>query len=990
MPIYKALSKIGDVRAFETFIKALEENKPVIILLGELGDKRAIVPLLPLLKDEESSVRSNAAEALNKLGWEPSNQSEEITYLIASNNWYQLKGLGEPVVEPLIALLDDKSNGVRSNTIKTLGTIGDKRAVEPLIKALKKDEYREARLNAAQALGEINDTRAVEALIEALNDDYKYVVEYAAKALANLGDKRAVEPLLKILKKEGSYNHKVVEALGMLGDKRAVEPLISAIMFKTSDSYAPRKPPQASRYVLNALGMLRDKQAIKPLIPILIIGDLSSQGNAFSALRNIDENWAKSKEAKEAIPEFVAALDHDNKIIRRGASRALKKIGWKPSNQSEEVKYKIAKLTSRNWNIIVNLGKPAVEPLIDMFKDNRSYSGIIFNWSSAAVGITAMIGKPAVPHLVKALDDDNITTRYQAARALGKIAEKENIDDQALDPLIKALGDIDYRIQANAAKTLGIMKNKKAVEPLIAFLKEYDRPSDNRYSDRSYAISSAYEALGRIGDKRAVGQLKESINKGYIGKDSAAKALREIDPSKSIEPLIAALTSAESKSAVAAEELGKLGDPRAVGPLISVLDNGNETLRNSAALALVKIGDPRAVEPLAALLSVEDKYGRMNKRAIIIALGEMGDSRAVGALIKVLENAYYRKEVIIALGNIGGKQVIEPLKAMLKSQSRDYLLEATVQGLVNLGWEPENVEEKIIFLLARNKWDEIDEAGEGFVEPLIKMLADGSYSKVQIAKALKQIGDPRAIEPLIAALDDNDRYVREDLEKALVVIEGEHKSEALIKAFKENKFKEKYARGSLAYVLGRMKSKDAVEPLIAALKEDDPSERKIVTALGDIGDPRAIDAIIPYLRGSYGAIQMAAIEALVKLKDPRAGKHIVPLLKSGATDSVTLTAMKALGELKAPSAVEPLYKMLTYKYWYSYNNRSHDAARALAKIGNKNAVKHLILALENSNKYLRISITKALTEITGLNFGNDHKKWQSWWEENHEQYERKQ
>ena len=52
----------------------------------------------------------------------------------------------------------------------TLGKIGDRRAVEPLIAAMK-DRDKGVKKGAAVALGDIGDGRAVEPLIQALKDE---------------------------------------------------------------------------------------------------------------------------------------------------------------------------------------------------------------------------------------------------------------------------------------------------------------------------------------------------------------------------------------------------------------------------------------------------------------------------------------------------------------------------------------------------------------------------------------------------------------------------------------------------------------------------------------------------------------------------------------------------------------------------------------------------------------------------------------------------
>jgi HEAT repeat protein len=79
-------------------------------------------------------------------------------------------------VEPLIKALGDKDEYVREAATKALGMIADVRAVEPLIEVLWDEdqlvhpsEY--VRYYAAEALGNIGDTRAVEPLIKLLKGD---------------------------------------------------------------------------------------------------------------------------------------------------------------------------------------------------------------------------------------------------------------------------------------------------------------------------------------------------------------------------------------------------------------------------------------------------------------------------------------------------------------------------------------------------------------------------------------------------------------------------------------------------------------------------------------------------------------------------------------------------------------------------------------------------------------------------------------------------
>ena len=129
-----------------------------------------------------------------------------------------------------------------------------RRNIGGLIKALgyRHDKGREVAQTAAEALGKIGDPRAVEALITALKDESvsDNVRQAAGEALGKIGDARAVEPLIAILKNGSSdVRQAAAEALGKVGDARAVEALITAL--KQEKYWSLR---QAAAEALDALG----------------------------------------------------------------------------------------------------------------------------------------------------------------------------------------------------------------------------------------------------------------------------------------------------------------------------------------------------------------------------------------------------------------------------------------------------------------------------------------------------------------------------------------------------------------------------------------------------------------------------------------------------------------------------------------------------------------------------------------------------------------
>jgi HEAT repeat protein len=85
-------------------------------------------------------------------------------------------------------------------TTPKVETLKARKDIKGLIKALRYRKDEGVRQAAAEALGKIKDRRAVEPLIAALKDESFSVRQAAAEALGKIKDPRAVEPLSAALK----------------------------------------------------------------------------------------------------------------------------------------------------------------------------------------------------------------------------------------------------------------------------------------------------------------------------------------------------------------------------------------------------------------------------------------------------------------------------------------------------------------------------------------------------------------------------------------------------------------------------------------------------------------------------------------------------------------------------------------------------------------------------------------------------------------------
>ena len=239
------------------------------------------------------------------------------------------------------------------------------------------------------------------------------------------------------------------------------------------------------------------------------------------------------------------------------------------------------------------------------------------------------------------------------------------------------------------------------------------------------------------------------------------------------------------------------------------------------------------------------------------------------------------------------------------------------------------------------------------VEPLSEvLLRDGDADvRASAAWALGEIGDASAVEKLIKALNDEDSGVREKAVAALGKM-GKDAYEPLVQALSAKKAR---VRKGAALALGNLRMKDAIKPLSEALHDKNFEVRWCAAqALANIG---AFEPLIEASKEEDEEVRWCAVSALGKLKDERAVKHLISLLDD-PSEKVRASAAWALGEIGDASAVEKLIKALGDSSRFVVES----AKEALLKIG-ISAVPHLIKALKDDK--LQRKVVEILSKIGG-------------------------
>ena len=236
----------------------------------------------------------------------------------------------------------------------------------------------------------------------------------------------------------------------------------------------------------------------------------------------------------------------------------------------------------------------------------------------------------------------------------------------------------------------------------------------------------------------------------------------------------------------------------------------------------------------------------------------------------------------------------------------------------------------------------------------IAALRDEDWAiREEAATLLGGLKDARAVCPLVSILRDRDRSVREAAIGALTSI-GEPSVVALGACLTDPDLSVQEAASA---VLASIADGRVLDPLVRALRSLDWIVRMhAAKALGRIKDPGSIQFLIPLLQDKVKAVREETSSALAAI-----GEAAIPALLETLTHQdwlIRLHAVESLGKTKSHKAVEPLLSTL-------FNDGDsavrEDAVRALGDIGDPQAVEFLFAAMNAPG--LRTLAVEALGRI---------------------------
>ena len=581
-------------------------------------------------------------------------------------------------IDPILDCLHHEDADLRCDTARTLGKIKEAKAVQPLIDSLEKDSESDVRIMATESLGMIGSPKAVDTLITALlaeetempiDDDDEFdwdpqwdIQLHAARALGRIKDPKSIDPLVKLLKEEEAIDisDTIIWALSQIPDDRSMQIIIE--LLKDNN-------PILRRRAAKVLGNMDRPEAAKALMEALLDQDANVRINAARAL--------SIKGDPSILVALVLLLKDPVGEVKSGVAKIISEMG-----HPQTADHIMPLLDDEDVDVIGQ----AIEILGDL-KESRAAEKMIELLADPALThkhkIATALSKIKNLDSLKPLADlarnrkEDSLARTEAINAVAEIAGDltlEVLQDCALDServiycaACIALIKVDT-VEALAVLTSMLEEKEEEEEEKTEGEKEAGEETEQPESSEKEAASDEHQDEDKDENEDEEEVTTEEDDLELERKKFIVSILGSTTNAKAVDALYSIVENdVEALKTAALESLAHMKEKKAIPHLLPLLKSENRDDRLLGLASLGRIGHPdeSAVEEITKLLSEEkDNYVR---QMAANALGDMGASDAVEALLNSLEDPYQevRKSVVTALGKLGDGRAREKVFSSL-------------------------------------------------------------------------------------------------------------------------------------------------------------------------------------------------------------------------------------------------------------------------------------------------------------------------------------
>ena len=565
--------------------------------LCRIKDYQAVPSLLLCLWDRNEAVRTQLVNDLPTFG------SEVLGPALISSLNYDSYDVKETAIKIMGALkskefvpgvagcLMDPRLGIRSAALDALGKIKHKSAVPYLIK-YQWEKAPHLRRPILRILGEIGDPSAIPILVSCLGEDDKYLREEAVEVLAKFGDKRALIPLLDVFSDSGlDISHRDY----IYWKYSKLEPLLAILKKNPNEISELLKDSNVliRNIALEAIGLLGKKSYIPVLAHHLLDDNPEVRRIAVESLGKFEAN-------SSVISILEKSLLDDNPEVRRTVVESLSKF-----EASSSV---VSILEKSVLDEKPEVRKAALEAL-DNFGSISSTQLFIQSLTDKDIGVS--------------VSSINVLKRLLESNKL-KPSEKLKL---VLEDLLK-IGKNEQRIAAISC--LGKFRDKAVAPILLGYLQD------------TLLRSSVIEALGELGDVRAIPQLVGLLNSPLLDiRRGAIEALGKIGCVSVFPELIRIISLRQGLDGeIAAGTLGEFGCSLAIPILKEALEAYIPSIRLSNR-EMIEISTSSTIFDSETTSSKESNLKQIqidDCSPFVKALGELGNPTII-PLVKELDRS---------------------------------------------------------------------------------------------------------------------------------------------------------------------------------------------------------------------------------------------------------------------------------------------------------------------------------------------------------------
>ncbi|MDY7231085.1 HEAT repeat domain-containing protein [Hyalangium rubrum] len=660
----KALAKQGNADDLVLFTRAAKDMASIVRgeaaeALGESQDPRVVDLLGELLEDQDEDVQGRAAMALSKVKNDKAKAYLTLQYGRRSRNTRQvivqaLKSANVPGAMAEVVAAESKAIWDRNLLTLNEGTLPE-------------------RVGAAEELGKSGRSEAVNRLLPLVRDSQVILAAAAVRGLGDAGDRRAVAAIAPLLDESfPELREASIGALRKLQDPSSVQRLLAVAM---------EKSPVSSLAADAIAALPRSPETDAALCNVALEGARNEALSAARAMRS--RNGCPVEQIAERLTRPASVENGLRAVIGLGpvAQAALPKV--LPLLASPDVGQRMLAVEA-----VAAIGDASAAPAVQKLYEQelKATEPLRQDWVSAPLPKTYGAGlDPSAPveerHKHSHSDpEDGRGAKYnqlfdrvrslnaQRAREAGRVQVEarvpselyEDVEPAKLEPLAAVL------------RALGTLKAPGALELLKGYA------GDSSVTLRTAALVGLAR-LGPEGVEAAKGGMFESERDLQ---KALAQALAEQGEAGQLA-LVALLPQFSSEKLVLLDALDRFGAPASASEALrTVVGEGGA----EAALAANVLGRLKARDAVDTLLKALGEPASVARREVLLALGEIGDTKAAEAVARDLYHDLpdIRAAAATALSRIGTASQTEALDA-LKSDYYRRVREAAGAALAKSG-----------------------------------------------------------------------------------------------------------------------------------------------------------------------------------------------------------------------------------------------------------------------------------------------------------------